>query len=77
MGRSRGHSRGGREERLDLGRVLDPRLGLDAAAITAAMGDPVTFIGTAGDQVGDFVSRVDALASRYPDAAAYTGEEIL
>ncbi len=55
----------------------DARLGLDAAAITAAMGDPVTFIGTAGDQVGDFVSRVDALASRYPDAAAYTGEEIL
>ena len=55
----------------------DARLGLDAAAITAAMGDPVTFIGTAGDQVGDFVSRVDALASRYPDAAAYSGEEIL
>jgi adenylosuccinate lyase len=55
----------------------DPRLGLDADSVRAAMGDPVTFIGTAPRQVAEFVSRVDAVASRYPEAAAYRGEEIL
>jgi adenylosuccinate lyase len=55
----------------------DPRLGLDADSVRSAMGDPVTFIGTAPRQVAEFVSRVDAVASRYPEAAAYRGEEIL
>jgi adenylosuccinate lyase len=55
----------------------DPRLGLDADSVRSAMGDPVTFIGTAPRQVAEFVSRVDAVASCYPEAAAYRGEEIL
>jgi adenylosuccinate lyase len=55
----------------------DPRLGLDAAAVLDAMGDPASFIGTAPRQVAAFVDRVAAIATRYPDAASYQGEEIL
>jgi adenylosuccinate lyase len=57
--------------------AADERLGLDAAALDAAMGEPLGFVGNAVPQVGDFVDRVGELAARHPDAAAYTGEAIL
>jgi adenylosuccinate lyase len=55
----------------------DPRLGLDAAALSAAMGEPLSFVGNAEAQVADFVERVGELAARHPDAATYSGEDIL
>jgi adenylosuccinate lyase len=57
--------------------AADPRLGLDAGALDAALGEPVTFVGNAPAQVRAFVSRVEKLAAAHPAAAAYSGEEIL
>ncbi len=57
--------------------AADPRLGLDAATLSAAMGEPLSFVGNAEAQVADFVGRVGELAARYPEAATYSGEEIL
>ncbi|MFM7068092.1 MAG: adenylosuccinate lyase, partial [Actinomycetes bacterium] len=55
----------------------DARLGLDSAAVAAAMGDPLTFIGSAPAQTASFVSAVAAVVERYPEAAAYVSGEIL
>jgi adenylosuccinate lyase len=41
------------------------------------MGEPLSFVGNAEAQVADFVGRVGELAARYPEAATYSGEEIL
>jgi len=57
--------------------AADPRLGLDVAAVRAAVGEPLSFVGTADRQVAQFVAAVGDLADRYPAAAGYTGEEIL
>jgi adenylosuccinate lyase len=55
----------------------DARLGLDRATLDAAMGDPMGFVGRAPDQVAAFVEAVGGLVDRHPEAAAYTGGEIL
>jgi adenylosuccinate lyase len=57
--------------------AADPRLPLDRAAIDAALADRKAFIGAAGDQVDAVVAEVDALVTRYPDAAKYTPGAIL
>lgn len=57
--------------------AADDRLGLDAAALAAAMGEPLGFVGNAEAQVASFADRVGELAARYPDAASYSGEAIL
>ena len=66
-------------ERNDLVERLagDERLGLDAAALDDAMGEPLGFVGNAVPQVADFVERVDELLRRHPEASAYRGEDIL
>jgi adenylosuccinate lyase len=55
----------------------DPRLPLDRRALDAVLADRQAFIGGAGDQVDAVVAEVDALVSRYPDAAKYTPGAIL
>ncbi|WP_131749242.1 adenylosuccinate lyase [Frankia sp. Cppng1_Ct_nod] len=55
----------------------DERLGLDAAALSSVLAEPLTFTGAARAQVADFCVRADEVARRYPDAAAYTPEPIL
>jgi adenylosuccinate lyase len=55
----------------------DDRLGLGADAVASAMGDPMTFIGNAEGQTAAFVAAVEALAAKYPDAAAYQSGDIL
>ena len=55
----------------------DDRLGLGADAVASAMGDPMTFIGNAEGQTAAFVTAVEALAAKYPDAAAYQSGDIL
>ncbi|MFV4417885.1 adenylosuccinate lyase [Mycobacterium tuberculosis] len=57
--------------------AADPRLTLGRDALEAALADKTAFAGAAGDQVDDVVAMVDALVSRYPDAAKYTPGAIL
>jgi adenylosuccinate lyase len=57
--------------------AADPRLPLNRAAIDAALADREAFIGAASDQVDAVVAEVDALVTRYPDAAKYTPGAIL
>jgi adenylosuccinate lyase len=57
--------------------AADPRLGLTSAQLASLVADPITFTGAARDQVQVVVRRIDALARRYPDAAAYTPGAIL
>ena len=57
--------------------AADPRLGLDASALAAAMGEPLSFVGNAVPQATSFVEQVGELAGRYPDAVGYRGEDIL
>jgi adenylosuccinate lyase len=51
--------------------AADARLGLDRAALDALLGEPLTFTGTATDQVGRFVAAVGEVTARYPAAASY------
>jgi adenylosuccinate lyase len=57
--------------------AADPRLGLDRAALDAALGDPLGFVGTAPHQVAAFVAQVERIAAGHPEAAAYRPEPIL
>lgn len=57
--------------------AADPRLTLGRDVLEAALADKKAFAGAAGDQVDDVVAMVDALVSRYPDAAKYTPGAIL
>ena len=57
--------------------AADPRLPLDRVAMDAALADKQAFIGAARSQVDAVVAEVDALVSRYPDAAKYTPGAIL
>ncbi|ETB48449.1 adenylosuccinate lyase [Mycobacterium avium subsp. paratuberculosis 10-8425] len=43
----------------------------------AALADRRAFTGAAADQVDEVAAQVDALVSRYPDAAKYTPGAIL
>lgn len=57
--------------------AADERLPLDRAALDAALADKKAFTGAAGDQVDEVAAQVDALVSRYPDAAKYAPGAIL
>lgn len=67
--------RGPRLGRPQSDRCRGCRRGRDA--LEAALADKKAFAGAAGDQVDDVVAMVDALVSRYPDAAKYTPGAIL
>jgi adenylosuccinate lyase len=57
--------------------AADPRLSLDRAALEAAVGEPLSFVGTAEAQVQAFVVQVAAVVDQHPDAARYRPEPIL
>jgi adenylosuccinate lyase len=57
--------------------ATDGRLGLDRAALSAALSTPIEFTGAAREQVKVFADRVSAIAARHGDAAAYVPEPIL
>ncbi len=57
--------------------AADDRLPLDAAAVEALLDEPLTFVGAATRQVAAFVSQVDDVVKRHPDAAGYTPGAIL
>jgi adenylosuccinate lyase len=52
----------------------DDRIPLDRAAIDVLLADPTEFTGTAIDQVGRVVSRIEAVIARHPIAAAAAAE---
>jgi adenylosuccinate lyase len=57
--------------------AADARLHLDHAALVAAIGEPLSFVGTAPAQVQAFVDQVADVVGRHPEAAAYRPEPIL
>lgn len=57
--------------------AADDRLPLDRAALDAALADKAAFTGAAADQVDAVAAQVDALVSRFPEAAGYTPGAIL
>jgi adenylosuccinate lyase len=57
--------------------AADPRLSLDRQALDAAIGEPLTFVGTAEAQVAAFVAQVADLVAAHPETARYAPEPIL
>ncbi|HSV39179.1 MAG TPA: adenylosuccinate lyase [Nocardioidaceae bacterium] len=57
--------------------AADPELGLTAEQLSTLVADPITFTGAAVAQVQSVVRRIDEVAKKYPDAAAYTPGAIL
>jgi adenylosuccinate lyase len=57
--------------------AADARFPLDRAALEALLADPAPFTGAAAGQVAEVVSRIGAVAARYPEAAAYRPGAIL
>ncbi len=57
--------------------AADPRLGLSADDLRELLGDPLSFTGGARDQTARFVSQVQAVVERFPDAAGYQPGAIL
>jgi len=57
--------------------AADDRLSLDRAQLDAAIGEPLSFVGTAEAQVEAFASQVATVVERHPEAASYRPEPIL
>ena len=57
--------------------AADERLGLPSGLLDGLLADPLRFTGAAPAQVAAVVSRVDEIAGRHPQAAAYTPGAIL
>ncbi|HLR94510.1 MAG TPA: adenylosuccinate lyase [Jiangellaceae bacterium] len=57
--------------------AADSRLGLDRAALTELVREPIEFTGAAKAQVTDVLAKVERIAETFPDAAAYSAEPIL
>ncbi len=57
--------------------AADPRLALGPDQLAELVADPITFTGAAVDQVQTVVRRVEEVARRHPDAAAYSPGAIL
>ena len=55
----------------------DDRLGLAPGTLAALFAEPLRFTGNAVAQSAAFVDQVEALARRYPAAAAYAPAPIL
>ncbi|HSE69566.1 MAG TPA: adenylosuccinate lyase [Nocardioidaceae bacterium] len=57
--------------------AADERLGLTEQQLASLVAEPITFTGAAQAQVESVVRRVDEVAKRHPEAAAYTPGAIL
>jgi adenylosuccinate lyase len=55
----------------------NPAFPLSTADLTALLTQPLDFVGDARRQVREVVARVEKVAARFPDAAAYEPEPIL
>ncbi|MGH7881544.1 MAG: adenylosuccinate lyase [Candidatus Dormibacteraceae bacterium] len=70
---------GGQGEAVDLFPRLagDARLGLSLAEINSLIAHPLSFTGTASNQIEEVVRRVERVIARYPDEIDYSPERIL
>jgi adenylosuccinate lyase len=50
---------------------------MSRSELADAIASPLSFTGTAVEQAHEVVRRVESVAARYPDAAAYSPGEIL
>jgi adenylosuccinate lyase len=57
--------------------AADPRLGLDRAQLERVLENPLHFVGAAESQVQAFVTRVQDLLARHPEAADYQPDAML
>ena len=57
--------------------AADDRLGLRRQDLDALVGEPLTFTGAATAQTADIVARVERVAAKHPEAAAYQPAPIL
>ncbi len=55
----------------------DSRLNLTRKQLEKAISSPIEFVGTAPQQIIDFVLKVDKVVKKYPKAAEYVPEEML
>jgi adenylosuccinate lyase len=55
----------------------DDRIPLDAEMLTAAIGDPNGFIGSAPAQVGRVVAKIETIAAKHAEAVTYRPKSIL
>ncbi|MGO1974593.1 MAG: adenylosuccinate lyase [Propionibacteriaceae bacterium] len=55
----------------------DPRLGLDLATLEALVTEPLALSGSARSQVVALTARIDELAGRHPESAAYRPGQVL
>jgi adenylosuccinate lyase len=55
----------------------DARLGLDRTSLERALGEPLSFVGAAEQQVRAFVAQVQTVVARHPEAARYRAEPML
>jgi adenylosuccinate lyase len=55
----------------------DARLGLSRPELDELLADELSFTGVAGEQVTQVVARIDEVAKRHPEAAAYSPDDIL
>ena len=69
--------KGGDENDLIEKLAADERIPMDAESLTAAIGDPIHFIGNAPAQVRKVVGRIDEITEQNPDAATYRPGSIL
>jgi adenylosuccinate lyase len=57
--------------------AADPRLQLDAKALTRVLADPLEFTGAAQTQTSAFVAAVEALLAKHPEARSYQPDRLL
>ena len=57
--------------------AADERLGLGRSELDGLVNDPLTFTGAAAAQTAEVVRRVEEVAARYPEAAAYTPDPVI
>jgi len=55
----------------------DSSLGMTKEQLEETISSPIEFVGTAPQQIKDFVSKVEKIVKKYPEAAKYSPEEIL
>jgi adenylosuccinate lyase len=71
--REKGEVRKGILDRL----AEDPSIGLKKEIFEKALSSPIEFVGSAPKQIKGFVSKVNKIVKKYPEAANYKPEEIL
>ena len=57
--------------------AADDRLPLDRAQLDEVIAEPLSFVGTASQQIAEVAKRVAEVADRFPEAATYDPDPVL